>query len=110
MDCLFCKIVGKELPAEVVIEDQDFIVFKDIHPKAETHLLIIPKRHIDSVDTIKDDEAGLIGRLVITAQKLAQKLNLKSRYKLVFNVGRDGGQLIDHIHLHFLSGKQIDLP
>lgn len=110
MDCLFCKIVNKEIPSSIVFEDNDFIVFKDIHPKAETHLLLVPKKHIESIDAVEDSDVNLIGRLILTAKKIAEASNLKGRYKLIFNVGRDGGQIIDHIHLHLLSGQKIELP
>lgn len=110
MNCLFCKIANKEIASDIIWEDDSFIAFKDIHPKAETHLLIVPKKHIDSVDTLEETDILLAGQLVAAAKNLAHQLGLKSRYKLIFNVGRGGGQMIDHIHLHFLSGKEINLP
>jgi histidine triad (HIT) family protein len=108
MDCIFCKIIAKENPAEIVYEDKDFLAFKDAHPKADTHLLIIPKKHIESIKSLKQEEADLIGRLILTAKKIAEEKGL-SGYKLVFNVGREGGQIIDHIHLHLLAGRIIEL-
>jgi histidine triad (HIT) family protein len=109
MDCIFCKIVNKESPASIVYEDDDFLAFKDIQPKAEIHVLIIPKKHIESIKSLNDDEADLIGRLILTAKRIAKGKNL-SGYKLVFNVGKEGGQIVDHIHLHLLAGKRIDVP
>lgn len=101
-DCIFCKIANKEKDAELVFEDESLVVFKDIKPSAKIHLLIVPKKHIDSVSSLEDTDAGLIGRMVLTARDLAKKLGL-SGYKLLFNVGRDGGQVVDHIHMHLLA-------
>jgi len=104
MDCLFCKIAKKEIPSEIVYEDEQFVVFKDTNPQAPVHLLIIPKKHIPSVNHIEIEDKSLMGELILTAQKIAREKNIKG-YKLQINVGRDGGQLIDHLHLHLLSGK-----
>lgn len=101
-DCVFCKIAKKENQAEIVFENEEFIVFKDINPKARIHLLIVPKKHIHSVARIDDSDKELIGALILLARDIAKKENL-SGYKLLFNVGRDGGQVIDHIHLHLLG-------
>lgn len=110
-ECLFCKIIKKKVPAEIIYEDEDIIAFKDIHPKAPFHFLIVPKRHISSVAALKKEDAELAGRLILAAKKIAQEQGLAEKgYKLVFNVGRGGGQLIDHIHLHFLSGKLREMP
>jgi len=110
MDCLFCKIVRKESAAEIILEDDEIVVLKNIYPKAEIHFLIIPKKHIESIDSLEEFDINLAGKLIFTAKKIADKLNLKDKYKLVFNVGREGGQFINHIHLHFLSGKKIEMP
>lgn len=110
MNCIFCKIASKEINSEIIFEDDEFIAFKDIHPKAETHFLIIPKKHIESIDALTKEDSNLIGRLILRVKEIAEKFNLKGRYKLIFNVGRDGGQIIDHIHLHLLSGSKIELP
>lgn len=104
MECLFCKIAKKEIPSEIVYEDEQFVVFKDINPQAPVHLLIVPKKHIHSVNHIEIEDKTLMGELILTAQKIAREKNIKG-YKLQINVGRDGGQLIDHLHLHLLSGK-----
>lgn len=104
MDCLFCKIAKKEAPAEIIFEDEKIIVFKDIYPKAPIHFLIIPKKHISSIDSMEVNDKILMGELILVAKKIAKEQNLKG-YKLMINVGRDGGQLIDHLHLHLLSGK-----
>lgn len=109
MDCLFCKITNKELPSEVVYENEEIIAFKDIHPKASVHILISPKKHITSINHLKLEDKNLAGALFLTAQKIAKENNLKG-YKLVINVGREGGQLIDHLHLHLLGGKIKEMP
>lgn len=106
MTCIFCKIVKKELPSEIVYEDKRFVAFKDIHPKATLHFLIVPRKHIESVDHVEVRDTKLMGELVLTAQKIARQQKLEG-YKLQINVGRKGGQLIDHLHLHLLSGKII---
>ena len=101
-DCIFCQIASKEKKTEVVFENDEFIVFKDINPKARVHLLIVPKKHIHSVAYLEDEDMNLVGRLILTARDVAKKENL-SGYKLLFNVGRDGGQIVDHVHLHLLA-------
>ena len=103
-NCLFCKIANKEAPAKIVYENERVIAFKDIHPRAPFHLLIVPKKHIQSVDHLKLKDQKLIGELFLVAQKIARGKKLKG-YKLIINVGRPAGQLIDHLHLHLLGGK-----
>ncbi|QQG44994.1 MAG: histidine triad nucleotide-binding protein [Candidatus Sungiibacteriota bacterium] len=103
MDCIFCKISKGEVSSEVVFEDDDVKVFKDIHPKAPVHLLVIPKIHIQSIAHLEADHSDVITKLIYTAKKIAGDLGLKG-YKLIFNVGREGGQVVDHLHLHILGG------
>jgi len=108
-DCLFCKIARKEIPADIIYEDEMFFVLKDINPEAPIHLLIILKKHIPSVDYLKSEDEALIGKLFLTAQKIARDNGVaKTGYKLLFNVGRGGGQTIDHLHLHLLGGWEKD--
>ena len=90
-------------------EDEATIVFKDIHPKAETHLLVVPKKHIHSVSSVEPEDWPIVVGLVKKATEVAKASNLAG-YKLVFNVGREGGQMVDHLHLHLLAGKNIELP
>jgi len=105
MACIFCQIVNREAPAKIVYEDEEIIAFKDIHPVAPVHILVVPKRHIDSVEDLKEEDRELAGRLILVAKKVARQFSInKSGYKLVFNVGRGGGQIIDHIHLHLIGG------
>ncbi len=104
MDCIFCKIINRETPSEIVYEDDKIIAIKDINPQAQIHLLIIPKKHIHSVDHVEIQDKTLMGDLILIAQKIAREKNL-SGYKLQINVGRTAGQIVDHLHLHLLSGK-----
>jgi len=104
MDCIFCKIINKQEPADIIYEDEQFISFKDINPDAPVHLLIVPKQHISSVNDLKPEHIQLIGKLILTANKIAEQENISNGYKLRFNVGRKGGQLVDHLHLHLLGG------
>jgi histidine triad (HIT) family protein len=103
MDCIFCKIVNRETPADIVYEDEKVVAFRDINPQAPVHLLIIPKKHIPSVDHVEIEDKTLMGELILAAQKIARKMKLDG-YKLQINVGRPAGQMIDHLHLHLLSG------
>ena len=102
-ECIFCKITKKDLPSEIVFEDEEVVVFKDIHPKAPVHLLIVPKEHIESIAHLEANHSDIIAKIIYRAKDAAKKVGLKG-YKLVFNVGREGGQLVDHLHLHLLGG------
>ncbi len=102
MDCIFCKIINKEKPADFLYEDDKVIVIKDINPKAPVHLLIIPKKHIPSVEEVGLEDRELMGDLILTAKNIAKEKNLNG-YKLLINVGRSVGQIIDHLHMHLLS-------
>jgi len=108
-ECVFCKIIKKEVPSDIVFENERVIVFKDINPKAKVHLLVVPKEHITSIKEIKEENKTLIAELIFVAKKIAEEQNLTG-YKLIFNVGREGGQLVDHIHLHLVSGDLREMP
>jgi len=104
-DCLFCKIVAKDLPSTIIYENDNFLVIKDIKPLAPIHLLIITKKHIPSVDHLAKNDKELIGDMVLVAQQIARDQGLnQTGYKLGFNVGRGGGQLVPHLHLHLTGG------
>ncbi len=109
-DCVFCKIAKKKIPAEIIYENKDIIVFADIKHAAPKHYLIVSKRHIESINHVKTKDSKLIAEIIFTAKKIAKKLKLKG-YKLVFNVGREGGQVISHLHLHLLGGwsNRVDI-
>jgi histidine triad (HIT) family protein len=103
MECLFCKIVNKEIPADFIYEDDLLLVFPDINPSAPVHYLVVPKEHILSIAHLQSNHQEIISKMIFTAKKLAEEKGLKG-YKLVFNVGREGGQVINHLHLHLLGG------
>ena len=109
MDCLFCKIAKGEEDADVVYEDEDVIAFKDVNPKAPTHLLIVPKQHISSLKEAKEKHQQLLGKLMLTAKKIAAEKDADG-YKLAMNVGKKGGQIVEHIHLHLLIGEPKSWP
>lgn len=107
-DCLFCKIVKKEIPSDIVYEDSDVMAFLDIHPQAPTHVLIIPKKHLDFIADLSQDKDKILGKLVLVAGKLAKEKKLdKNGYRLIFNQGAHAGQEVDHIHLHLLGGRPL---
>ena len=108
MNCVFCKIVSREIPADIVVEDEEFLVFKDINPKAPIHLIIIPKTHLGPVSALSGENENLLGRLILKAKEAAATIGVSENgYRLVFNVGRDAGMEIDHLHLHLLGGKSM---
>lgn len=104
--CLFCKFVSGELKTDKVFEDDEVLVFKDIHPQAPTHYLIIPKRHIATLNGFEAADAELAGRLMLTARNLAARDKLPG-YRIAMNVERAGGQVIFHAHLHMLAGRPL---
>lgn len=108
-DCIFCKISSHEVSSDIVAEDEKIIVFKDINPKAETHWLVVPKKHIVSLSEVQPADWALVLGMIKKAVNLAQEKNIVG-YKLIFNVGRAGGQIVDHLHLHLLAGKKVELP
>lgn len=108
MDCIFCKIANKEIPAGLLYEDDLVVAFKDIHPIAPVHVLVIPKSHIESVNDLKENNEILAGRLIMVAKDLAKKLGIADKgYKLLLRTGSDGGQEVPHIHLHLLGGAKL---
>lgn len=104
MECIFCKIIKKELPSDIVYEDDKFIAFKDIHPKAPVHLLLVPKNHLESVNNLDENNKEIIADLFLLAKEIAKEQKIADGYHLHFNVGRKGGQLVDHLHLHLEGG------
>jgi histidine triad (HIT) family protein len=107
--CIFCRIVAGELPGDIVYQDEDFLAFRDILPKASTHVLIIPKTHITSVAELTDGQEMLAGRLISIAKNLAEKEGIASRgYRLIINCGPEGGQIVPHLHLHLIGGRKLD--
>jgi histidine triad (HIT) family protein len=109
MECIFCKIASKEIKAKIAYEDEEIIAFDDLNPHAPVHILIIPKKHIESILGLNDEDALLIGKINLVAKKIAQKFNL-SDFRLVSNCGKKAGQSIFHIHYHFLGGRRFQWP
>jgi len=108
-DCIFCKIVRKEIPADVVLEEEDILVFRDIKPKTPVHLLIIPKKHIPSVNEVSEEDESLLGRMFLTAKKVAKKEGVAdSGYKLSVHVGENAGQEVFHLHIHLMGWKHVN--
>ena len=103
--CLFCKIVNKEIPSNIILEDEEFLAFHDINPKAPIHILAIPKIHVDSFNEINGE---LMGKMSDFIQKVAQEVNIdKSGYRVITNVGINGGQEVKHLHFHILGGAKL---
>ena len=110
-NCLFCKIVAGDIPSAIVHEDELVLAFDDINPVAPVHQLIVPKRHIASAAELAETDAAMLGRLFAVAAQLAETAGLPQRgYRLVTNVGRDGGQSVDHLHFHLLGGRVMTWP
>ncbi len=110
-DCLFCKIVAGDIPADIVYRDDELVAFRDIDPKAPTHVLIIPRRHIATLNELTADDAALVGRMYLAAQRIAYDEGIaEAGYRTLFNCNRAGGQAVYHIHLHLLGGRQMLWP
>jgi histidine triad (HIT) family protein len=110
-DCIFCKIVGREIPARVVYEDDVLLAFEDIKPQAPVHILIIPKDHFASLAEASEQTSALLGRLLLQAKDIARLKNLEETgYRIVLNTGRDSGQDVPHLHFHLLGGRRMTWP
>lgn len=109
-DCLFCKIIAGEIPSKKVYEDDLCYSFYDIDPQAPVHFLVIPKEHIESVDTLTEENACVISHIFLTIQKIAKELGLEKGYRIVTNIGEDGGQTVKHLHFHVLGKRNLAWP
>jgi histidine triad (HIT) family protein len=110
-DCIFCKIVSGEIPGTLVFRDGQATAFRDINPVAPTHILIVPNRHIESVDTLEASDEQLMGHLFTVARALAEKEGIdKTGYRLISNTGPDGGQTVFHLHVHLIGGQRMKHP
>lgn len=110
-DCLFCKLVARDIKADIVYEDEHLLAFRDIHPQAPIHILVIPKQHIATLNDAIDEHASLLGRMMLAAQAIARDMGVSENgYRLVMNCNRDGGQAVFHIHLHLLAGRSLHWP
>lgn len=109
-DCLFCKIAAKQIPAKIVYEDADVFAFEDISPQAPTHVLICPKEHFASLGEALDKHESVLGKMALTAAKLARERNLTDGYRTVVNTGGGAGQTVFHLHMHLLGGREFQWP
>ena len=110
MPTIFTKIINREIPAEIVYEDDLALAFRDISPQAPTHVLVIPKKEIASLDALEDGDAELMGHLFVVVRNVAAQLKLTNGYRTVINCGQEGGQTVDHIHIHLLAGRALPWP
>ncbi|MBE9036192.1 histidine triad nucleotide-binding protein [aff. Roholtiella sp. LEGE 12411] len=109
-DTIFSKIIRREIPADIVYEDNLALAFKDIHPQAPVHILVIPKKPIVKLADAESQDHALLGHLLLTAKRVAEEAGLKNGYRVVINTGDDGGQTVSHLHLHILGGRQLNWP
>ena len=109
-NCLFCKIANGTIPANRLAEGDDALAFPDIHPQAPVHILVIPKKHIASLAHARPEDAALLGRLLAFAAEVAREQKLSDGYRLVINTGPDGGQTVEHLHIHLLGGRHMTWP
>ncbi|MBE0488405.1 MAG: histidine triad nucleotide-binding protein [Halomonas sp.] len=111
MACLFCQIINREISAEIVFEDDEVLAFEDIAPQAPTHLLVIPKRHVATLNDLEERDLALVGRLPIVAARLARERGFAEEgYRVVMNCNDDGGQTVYHIHMHLMGGRRFTWP
>ncbi len=110
MKTLFQKIIDREIPADIVYEDDQCLAFRDVAPQAPTHVLVIPKKPVVSIDQLADEDAPLLGHLWLVIRNLASELQLADGYRVVVNCGSDGGQTVDHLHFHLLGGRVLTWP
>ena len=111
MSCLFCKIINREIPASIVYEDERVLAFNDINPQASTHVLVIPKQHVATLNDLEPGHDALVGELVRRASAIAKERGIDSAgYRTVFNTNRDAGQTVFHIHLHLIGGRSLAWP
>lgn len=110
-DCLFCKIINKEIPSEIVYEDDRLLAFRDINPAAPVHILIIPKVHIASLNDLDETNSDIVKDIALKAKELAEKEGIaESGYRIINNIGDDGGQTVKHLHFHLMGGEELGWP
>ncbi|MDF1494202.1 histidine triad nucleotide-binding protein [Caproiciproducens sp. CPB-2] len=110
MDCVFCKIANGEIPSKKAYEDDRVLAFYDLDPQAPVHILMIPKEHIQSVEDITEENSAIVAHIFEVAAKLAKENNLEKGFRVVSNVGKDGGQSVPHLHFHLLGGRSMKWP
>ena len=110
-DCIFCKIISGEVPANIVLENDSILAFEDIEPQAPVHILIIPKKHIASINDMKSKDRNICGDMLLAAKQIAKITNINNRgYRTIFNTNKDAGQTVFHIHMHILGGRKLHWP
>lgn len=109
-DCIFCKIVKREIPSSIVYEDSEIIAFRDVNPQAPIHILVIPKKHISSLVDLKEEDEAVVGKIYTVINKIAEQEGIdKKGFRVIVNCGEDGGQEVKHLHFHILGGKKLGL-
>ena len=107
-NCIFCKVINKEIPANIVYEDEEILAFEDIHPLAPVHTLVIPKKHITSLKELNEENSKIISKIYLVINKIAEQKGIKEKgYRVVVNCGEEGGQEVQHLHFHLLGGKKL---
>lgn len=109
-DCLFCKIGKGEIPSTILYQDDDILAFQDIDPRAPFHFLVIPKKHIASASELTEQDATLLGKIFAKISKICVENGITNGYRIVTNVGKDGGQSVEHLHFHVLAGRELAWP
>jgi len=109
-DCIFCKIINREIPSEIVYEDEEIIAFRDVNPLAPVHVLVIPKKHISSLNELTVEDEKIVGRIYTVINEIANKEGIAEKgFRVVVNCGEDGGQAVKHLHFHILGGKKLGI-
>lgn len=106
-DCIFCKIVAGEIPADIVYQDEDVLVFKDVNPRAKVHFLLIPKTHVDSLSGLDESHDAVVAKMMRLLPKLANEQGLEDGFRTIINTGKGGGQIVFHLHIHLLGGSNL---
>jgi len=109
MDCLFCKIINGDIPSSKVYENDNVLAFKDINPNAKVHVLVIPKKHIDSINCVDSDNISIVAEVISAIPIVAKECGLENGYRVITNVGEDGGQSVKHLHFHILGGEKLPI-
>ncbi len=109
MDCIFCKIANKEIPSDIIYEDESLLVFKDINPLAPVHLLVVPKVHINSLNDISESNSSIVSKIFELIPQIAKEMKInETGYRVISNCGKDGDQTVEHLHYHILGGRKLD--
>ncbi len=109
-DCIFCRIINKDIKSRIVLETDEIIAFHDLNPQSPVHILILPKKHIPGLSECGEEDAAVLGKIQLSAKELAGKFGISEGYRLVVNNGRDAGQSVDHVHYHLLGGRRMGWP